>query len=512
MKLLIALAVASAIVAANGIAAVVAPGFSPAAFAQTDNGSGRSGGSSSGSGADGGRTNLDRLVPMPEAWRRRGGDTAGRVIVVPEREPRREARRPPPRRRTSPPRRTGRPSPPAQPATPAQPAAPPVPTERPGEIVAAGIDDAALASLAADGYAVLERVTIAILEGDVVRLSVPAGTDLAAAQAAVLAAAPGATVDVNTVYTPSQGGCEGLACLQLALVGWPAAARTAEACGSGVTIGIIDTGINPEHDALKAADVTLLPLLGRAPVISRQTHGTAVAAVLVGSGDPRIQGLLPAARLVAVDAFEEDPAGRTLSDAFRLVAALDTLAQEEPQVMNLSLSGPANDLLARAITAVSERDVILVAAVGNAGPASPPLYPAAYPEVVAATAVDADLRIYRRAVRGDHVDFAAPGVEVWTAASLRGARPQTGTSFAAPFVTAALALAVERGATDREAAIAALRDGAEDLGEPGRDSVFGWGLVKADGLCAAPAGGAAVATAAAGEDEAVPGAFTPAAE
>jgi len=454
-------------------------------MAQTAAGQGRGEGRSAGSGgANGGFTNLDRLVPVPPQLRL---DRAVRTILVdpartirrvprhtrqalpsrqtrparqarptthqarPTRQARPVARQAPPRRGTP---RRGRPPAAASPAPSPQPAAAPAPTERENEIVAAGLDDDAIATLAADGFTVLERATTALLGGEIVRLEVPAGTDIATAEAAVLATAPDAVVDANTVYVPGGEACEGLACLQLALVSWPAAARapaagSPAACGEGVTIGIVDTGINPAHDSLKAADVRLLPLLGREPVISRRTHGTAVAAVLVGSGDPRIQGLLPAARIVAVDAFEEDREGRTLSDAFRLVAALDVVAAEAPDVINLSLSGPANALLERAVAAVADGGIVLVAAVGNAGPASPPLYPAAYPEVIAATAVDADLRIYRRAVRGEHVDFAAPGVEVWTAASLRGARPQTGTSFAAPFVTAAVALAVERGASPR---------------------------------------------------------------
>jgi subtilisin family serine protease len=280
------------------------------------------------------------------------------------------------------------------------------------------------------------------------------------------------------------------------MVGWPEAARAPQACGAGVTIGIVDTGINPEHPSLRNADVTLLPLLGGEPVISRRTHGTAVAAVLVGSGDPRIRGLLPEARLVAIDAFEQDRHGRSFSDAYRLVAALDVLSEEEPDVMNLSLSGPDNELLGRAVGVVVERGSLIVAAVGNKGPSSPPLYPAAYREVIAATAVDENLRIYRRAVRGEHVEFAAPGVRVWTAASLRGARPKTGTSFAAPFVTAAVALARASGAGEREAAVERLAAATEDLGSPGRDEIFGFGLVKAADLCAAPAPEATVTTAA----------------
>nr|WP_255720241.1 S8 family serine peptidase [Acuticoccus kalidii] len=251
-----------------------------------------------------------------------------------------------------------------------------------------------------------------------------------------------------------------------------------------MTLGIVDTGINPEHETLAGADVTLLTLPGAKPQVSKRSHGTAVAAILVGSGDERVKGLLPRAKLVAIDAFEEDTYGRTHSDAYRLISAIDLIVGADPDVLNLSLAGPDNALLKKAVAAVDAAGIVAVAAVGNDGPSAPPRYPAAYESVVAVTAVDENGRVYRRSVRGDHVDFSAPGVGIWTAASVRGAKPKTGTSFAAPFVSAALALALETEET-RGAAIEALRAASTDLGDPGRDPVYGWGLINAAGLCPA---------------------------
>ncbi|WP_157961687.1 S8 family serine peptidase [Acuticoccus kandeliae] len=484
-----------------GILATV-PGFTGPAEAFDGRG-GDNNGRGGGGGYDGGG-NTDRLIIMPPPTR---------VIVEPNAEPApRTTRRPrqaaprraSPRREAAPtrraaPRQSARRTAPAAPAvTPPAPEIPPAPLERPNEILALGLDDAALAALVAAGYGEIDRVTIALLGDDLVRLSVPAGTDLDAARTAVLAAAPNATVDVNSVYVPSEDACEGVGCMGISLVGWPVAARASDGCGAGITLAIVDTGINPAHEALAAADIALLPLFGKTPQVSQQSHGTAVASILVGGGDERIKGLLPRARLVAVDAFEDDAEGRTLSDAYRLVAALDLVAAETPTVLNLSLSGPANAILEKALDAVADKGILIVAAVGNEGPAAPPQYPAAYDTVVAVTAVDAESRIYRRAVRGDHVDFAAPGVEIWTAASVRGAKPKSGTSFASPFVAAALALAARNGATDKPAALTRVRDGVHDLGDTGRDPIFGWGLLNAADLCVpndAPALAATTATA-----------------
>lgn len=377
------------------------------------------------------------------------------------------------------------------------PTVPPLPDFVPNQLVAVNLDDQSIAAIEAAGYTVLDRVALSPEFGDIFRLEVPSGTGLEAARTFVQGAAPTAIVDLNAIYLPSQDDCVEFACLQRNLVSWPvpelvATAGTSDTltCGDGVVIGIVDTGINPEHEALADADITLLPLFGEGTQHSRRSHGTAVAAVLVGRGDPRISGLLPGAKIVAVDAFLSDQLGRTSADVFRLVAAIDAISQADPkpQVLNLSLAGPQNALLEKMMTLVDERGIVPVAAVGNEGPNAPPLYPAAYDNVIAVTAIDGNRRIYRRAVQGPHVDFAAPGVRIWTAASVRGAKPKTGTSFAAPFVTASAALAHTNGESAEngetlQSIVSALAADADDLGAEGYDPIYGRGLINAGNLC-----------------------------
>ncbi|RWB33664.1 MAG: hypothetical protein EOS70_06355 [Mesorhizobium sp.] len=164
--------------------------------------------------------------------------------------------------------------------------------------------------------------------------------------------------------------------------------------------------------------------------------------------------------------------------------ALDLLSVRGVQVTNMSLSGPANALLEQFVRKLSEGGMIIVAAAGNGGPKAGPAYPAAYAEVIAVTAVDRMRRLCRRAGRGEHIDLAAPGVEVWTAASVSGARPKTGTSFAAPFVAAAAALMKSANSSATAVDIHdALGKSAEDLGAPGKDAVFGWDLLNARAAC-----------------------------
>jgi subtilisin family serine protease len=98
--------------------------------------------------------------------------------------------------------------------------------------------------------------------------------------------------------------------------------------------------------------------------------------------------------------------------------------------------------------------------------------------------VDARARIYRQAQRGAHIDLTAPGVNMLSATSIRGARLKSGTSFAVPFVTAAVALLLSQDETlSPEQVREFLRQSARDLGSPGVDEVFGAGLLNAASLC-----------------------------
>ena len=122
--------------------------------------------------------------------------------------------------------------------------------------------------------------------------------------------------------------------------------------------------------------------------------------------------------------------------------------------------------------------ILLIAAAGNYGPQAAPAFPAAYDAVLAVTAVDRRGQVYRRANRGQYIDLAAPGVNVWTAASIRGARTKTGTSYAAPFVTAAAALLWSRDPSLSSAQLRnLLRSNARDLGPEGQDAIFGASLI-----------------------------------
>ncbi|WBU62108.1 S8 family serine peptidase [Paracoccus albus] len=264
------------------------------------------------------------------------------------------------------------------------------------------------------------------------------------------------------------------------MIAWP---TDVSGCGEAPRIGMVDTDLNAEHDALKQARVTIRKIDSGDMAASEKLHGTAVAALLVGQQDSRAPGLVPHAELIAVDAFYKIRSDER-ADAFALIEALDYLVAEQVDIVNMSLSGPANEALADQIRHMAAQDMVMVAAAGNGGPKSKPSYPAAYDDVIAVTAVDRDSRVYRRASRGPYIDVAAPGVDVWTAASISGRRGKTGTSYATPFVTAAAALLMQaRPELSAGEVREIIQASAQDLGEEGRDEVFGYGLLQPSHPC-----------------------------
>jgi minor extracellular protease Epr len=362
------------------------------------------------------------------------------------------------------------------------------PAFAPGELVTTGLTPEDLALLLAQGFEVIEEAPVPEVGTLVRRLRVPEGLDLDAARALVRGLPSGSDADFNHYFRSEEGAaapCAGMNCPSLDLIGWTGSADSAAApaCSAVAAIGIIDTGINPDHPTFTGKRLTVHRLADDGLEPSKAVHGTAVTALLIGDAAGRAPGLLPQARIIAVDAFYRD-GGDERADVFTLVKALDYLADREVRVINLSLAGPANSALEQTVIALTARNVVLVAAAGNGGPKAEPAYPAAYAPVIAVTAVDEGGVIYRRAGQGPHIDLAAPGVNVWTAASVSGEKPKTGTSFAAPFVTAAVAIILEGEPTLTPADVdARLKAQARDLGEAGSDAVFGAGLIQMPKPC-----------------------------
>lgn len=366
----------------------------------------------------------------------------------------------------------------------------------PDEIAVFDLAAADLTVLEAEGFSVLTTVALDALAREVTRMQIPPGVALDAARERVRALPSGQTADFNHYYRAEQQtpaidpvalpACQHENCRAWTSIAWPRASRATGSCAVTVPIGMIDTGINAAHEIIAGANLEIIRLADEALEPSKAIHGTAVASVLIGGDQSRVPGLVREARVVAVDAFGRSGSDER-ADLISVLRGLDLLAARDVKVINLSIAGPDNRLLLDAInTLVSDIGITIVAAAGNAGPRADPAFPARYERVIAVTAVDANARIYRRAQRGEHLDIAAPGVNLLAATSIRGARLKTGTSFAVPYVTATVAvlLSVDPSRTPSDVAtwIAA---NARDLGSDGQDQVFGWGMLQTQGMCSA---------------------------
>jgi len=321
------------------------------------------------------------------------------------------------------------------------------------DIVAAGLTPAALARLRREGFGVAAEGRAAGLA----RLRAPAGLTEAQALARLRAAAPGAVADRNHRYRLASNGAPDDQA--------PAPAGCA-AEGRPTTIALVDTGVDARHPALAGRIDRQETLRGPGRRPARTAHGTAVAL--------RLAAAAPGARIVVLDAFHLGPDGEA-ADAHDLAAALARAAAIGAQVANVSVVGPPNAVVERLGAEAAAGGVTFVVAAGNDGPRAAPLYPAAYRWTVAVTAVDREDQPWTRAAAGPHIAFSAQGVAVPVPLAAAGERRWSGTSFAAPLVAAALAAMPEEGT----ARIERLASRARDAGPPGRDPVYGWGVVEA---------------------------------
>lgn len=334
-----------------------------------------------------------------------------------------------------------------------------------GEVTGLGVTAEALARGRAAGFQLQTQDTIESLGLATVVLAPPRGMSAREALRRLRVLDPTGTYDLNHIYFESGGA---------AAAPKPAPAFGAQS-GQGLRIGLVDGSAATRQPALAGLQITQQAFApGGAKVTA---HATAVASLLAGS-TTGFQGAAPGAALYVADVYGPTAAG---GSAMALTRGLGWLARARTPVINVSLVGPRNAVLEAAVEALVARGYILVAAVGNEGPGAAPLYPAAYPGVVAVTAVDARRRVLPEAGRGAHVAFAAPGADMLAASANGGFMGVRGTSFAAPLAAARLAaLLPAPDPAGAARAIEALGREAADLGAPGRDPVYGRGLVAAD--------------------------------
>jgi hypothetical protein len=311
------------------------------------------------------------------------------------------------------------------------------------------------AALRAGGLFVVGQRPLQADTGSVARIVLPLSVAPETALANVRSTAPAATIDLNGIYRAAGAAPKSVKVVVIKTPG-----------KNGGMLGVIDTGVDPSNKTLTPAIVSRRSFLGSDAFYD--LHGTMVSAIAASQG----------ARIVSANVFAPDTGGRPAASADAIAAAVDWLVAQHVPVINLSISGPPNAVVARELRKAQEKGVVVVAAAGNDGPAAPPAYPAAYGQVVAVTATDKAGAIYRYANRGNYIMFAAPGVDVETHRLPPQLARVSGTSYAAPIIAGRLATELKsQDAHAGEAALDTLRTRAKDLGAPGRDPVYGYGWI-----------------------------------
>ncbi len=379
-------------------------------------------------------------------------------------------------------------------------------TFMPNEVLAVGLDPASIERAEALGFRADPQAMVSKATGrTITRFTVPPGLDALRGRELLSRELPSRRFELNMVYRlyraavsedkakipdkdnamPAPGNpsrCEADHCLARQAIGWN---ETLAPCARGLKVGVIDTDVDQSHPAFAGRAIHRFDFSPDGRGVPPNLHGTAVLSLLAGSPLGGGFGLIPDAEFFAANIFFSDELGEMAADTLSLLKALDWMQSFGVKLVNMSFSGPRDELVAEAIGNLSKKGLVFVAAAGNEGPTAPPSYPAAYPQVIAVTAVTKDLRNYRYANRGDHIDVAAPGVDIWTAMPGGRAGYQSGTSFAAPHVTAILAVNPRETLQQDKAG---LLDGLRviDLGEQGRDPVYGRGLLMAPSKCTPP--------------------------
>jgi subtilisin family serine protease len=205
-----------------------------------------------------------------------------------------------------------------------------------------------------------------------------------------------------------------------------------------VLVAVIDSGVDIAHPDLTGDIAGTFDALGTG--LKAHTHGTAIAGAIAAHG--RLMGAAPSAQILAVRAFSGGAADD--GTTFAIMTGLNWAVTHGARIVNMSFAGPQDPGIARSIAAAHDRGVVLIAAAGNKGANSPPLYPAADPNVIAVTSTDTNDQVPAFANRGRYVTVAAPGVDLMLLAPNGTLQVSSGTSFSAAYVTGTAALMLER--------------------------------------------------------------------
>ncbi|WP_417433297.1 S8 family serine peptidase [Kiloniella sp.] len=250
----------------------------------------------------------------------------------------------------------------------------------------------------------------------------------------------------------------------------------------GFPIGLLDGAIDQHHAAFDGQAIVSRNFLGNQTI--DLSHATSIGSILIGNNQENgYQGLIPGTQLFNAVVLRLSNSGDQLASTVAVLQGLDWLLENHVRLINVSLSTDvANSVLNKGFVLSLEKGALVFSSAGNQGPNAPVSYPAALEGVFTITAIDSRHKIYRDANQGNFIDYAAPGVDIWTAVPGNKGAYVSGTSFATPHALAVASHILKNNPKmSRQVLSRALSFSVIDLGDHGRDSIYGAGLIK--GTC-----------------------------
>lgn len=253
--------------------------------------------------------------------------------------------------------------------------------------------------------------------------------------------------------------------------------HTAGLTGKGIKVAVVDTYCSPTHPDLVGAIVKNINVTSEPTTVAQNGHGQGVAGCIGARNNSiGVLGIAPGCQIVAIKAMRESGSGLMTE----IVKGIDAAIAENVQIINLSLGTSSDEpSLKAAVKRATDKGILVVCAAGNDGQADSVNYPARYELAIAVAATNASGNVSAFSSQGWDVDLAAPGERILTTWKNNTYATVSGTSFASPICAGVLALFLEAGLQVTQQR---LYDTCIDIGETGRDTSAGYGLINPNGF------------------------------